>query len=75
MNDNQINTLLKSNEDRLNDTYLHFLASLLRTQVLNIAKTYNFTSITKINQFVLEKYLIDSVFSEQEINKIQEYLD
>jgi len=67
--------ILKNNEKRLNNTYLDLLAYLLRSQVRHIARKYNFTDIPKINQFVITKYIKNTIFSQQEINKILEFLD
>lgn len=67
--------ILKNNEKRLNNTYLDLLAYLLRSQIRHVAIKYNFTDIVKINHFVITKYIRNTVFSQQEIKKIREFLD
>ncbi len=71
----QINKLLHDNKKHINNTYLHFLSFLLRFQVRHVAKKYNISDTKPLNQFIINNYIINTVFSQQEINKIQEFLE
>ncbi|MFW9972267.1 MAG: hypothetical protein ACFFDF_18930 [Candidatus Odinarchaeota archaeon] len=74
MTETEINKLLNSNKDNLNNTYLNLLSYLLRTQIRFIAQKYNINELNTINEFVIGTYLKNNIFSPQEINKVRKFL-
>ena len=61
--------------NRLKTVHLHLLAHLLHSQTQSIARKYNFSKISVLNQFLITNYINDTAYSQQEITEIQKFMN
>jgi hypothetical protein len=71
----QLEILLQKNRNLINDTYLYYLSYLLRDRTRYIAQKFGITDINPINKYVISNYIRPDIFSQQEVNKIQRFLN